>query len=195
MAQALATALAAMSKKEIAEKLASGAKDLKGAVDGGLNESLQTLNQLGLNLQPLSAPFQIITAQISAETTQSVLELMGSLMTLLSNESVKSTISGITDFINALIDTGADATNAMNELIKSMNDTEYAAKKLSEQLTQLADDMEEQKGYWKTGWENFKTDFNEHWTEYWSNWNFWDALKEWGRNFIGNLKDSGGSDV
>jgi hypothetical protein len=195
MAQALATALAALSKKEVAEKLASGAKDLKGAVDGGLNESLQTLNQLGLNLQPLSAPFQIITAQISAETTQPVLELMGSLMTLLSNETVKSTISGMTDFITALIDTGTDATNAMNELIKSMNDTEYAAKKLSEQLTQLADDMEEQKGYWKTGWENFKTDFNRQWDEYWSNWNFWDALKEWGRNFIGYLKDSGGSDV
>jgi hypothetical protein len=195
MAQALATALAALSKKEVAEKLASGAKDLKGAVDGGLNESLQTLNQLGLNLQPLSAPFQIITAQISAETTQPVLELMGSLMTLLSNETVKSTISGMTDFITALIDTGTDATNAMNELIKSMNDTEYAAKKLSEQLTQLADDMEEQKGYWKTGWENFKTDFNRNWDEYWSNWNFWDALKEWGRNFIGYLKDSGGSDV
>jgi hypothetical protein len=101
----------------------------------------------------------------------------------------------MTDFITALIDTGTDATNAMNELIKSMNDTEYAAKKLSEQLTQLADDMEEQKGYWKTGWENFKTDFNRNWDEYWSNWNFWDALKEWGRNFIGYLKDSGGSDV
>lgn len=122
MAAVLGSALAGLAKKDVAEKLASGFKDMKdAATNSTFAETFKIMNEFGVNIQPLLAPLSLITSQISAATTPAVIEGMKELMELIQQPAVQTIIEKISElfifWINNLV-TILDGINKIIDLLE-----------------------------------------------------------------------------
>lgn len=114
-----------MAKKDVAEKLANGFKDMKDAMtNSDTAELFKNMASLGVNIAPLMAPLNMITAQIGAETTATVVNLMKEMFELMENPMIQTLLDKLIGLLNFIITNFATMVDWLDKILNLLQQSE-----------------------------------------------------------------------
>jgi len=99
---ALGKAFAKLFSEKTVKNLREASVNIERTVNGSnLQEALSIFKSIGVNLSPLSAPFQMFMAQIEAGTIESVIVLANSFIERLADPQTQANIAQLVENLNS----------------------------------------------------------------------------------------------